>query len=220
MSNSDWLRLTIEDISAQNSEDQRTRLAMPPVLIIRPDEVPDSPPPATPVTRAPLQVTAEDLAAFEPAGDEVVGELEKLLFDLINAARHEHIPNWMSRGPLRWHPVLATAARQHSNDMLQRNYVSHNTPDGLNVSERLNRLAISYLACGENIGVVYGPASHGERGVREVHQAFMNQPRRLTNHRGNILNPVWTHVGIGVTYAPEGRLIVTENFITTLTKPA
>ena len=48
---------------------------------------------------------------------------------------------------------------------------------------------------------VYGPASHGERGVIEVQTAFMNQPRRLANHRGNILNPVWTHVGIGVAYA-------------------
>ena len=47
----------------------------------------------------------------------------------------------------------------------------------------------------------------------------MNQPRRLTNHRANILNPVWTHVGIGVAYAPEGQLIVTQNFIATLTKP-
>lgn len=220
MSNSDWLRLTIEDITAQNAQGQQTRLAIPPVLIIRPDDVPDIPPPAAVSERAPVRVTAEDLAAFEPAGEEVVGELERMLFDMINAARQEHIPNWMLRGPLRWHPGLAAAARQHSNDMLQRNYVSHNTPDGLNVSGRLNRVAVSYLACGENIGVVYGPASHGERGVQEVHQAFMNQPRRLTNHRGNILNPVWTHVGVGVAYAPEGRLFVTENFITTLTNPA
>lgn len=103
--------------------------------------------------------------------------------------------------------------------MLERRYVAHNTPEGLTVSQRLDRSGISYLACGENIGVIYGPASHGERGVNEVHMAFMNQPRRLTNHRGNILNPVWTHVGIGVAYAPEGQLIVTQNFIATFTKP-
>jgi uncharacterized protein YkwD len=41
----------------------------------------------------------------------------------------------------------------------------------------------------------------------------MSQPRSLTNHRGNLLNPIWTHVGIGVAYNPDGALVVTENFI-------
>jgi uncharacterized protein YkwD len=219
MSNSDWLRLTVEEI-ASDSAGQRTHLTIPPVLVIRPDDVPENPPAMTSGQRAPLQVTTEDIAAFEPAGEEVVGELERLMYSMINDARRDHLPDWLSRGPLRWHPILAATARQHSNDMLTRNYVGHNTPDGVNIGGRLNRASISYLACGENIGVIYGPASHGERGVHEVHRAFMNQPKRLTNHRGNILNPVWTHVGVGVTYAPEGRLIVTQNFITTLTKPA
>lgn len=220
MNESDWLRLTLEDIASQKDEGQGNRLAAPPVLIIRPDDVPEQSPPTSPAMRTSLQVTVEDVAAFEPAGEAVVSELEQLMLALINQARQEHLPNWMGRGSLRWHATLANAARQHSNDMLQRNFVSHNTPDGLNVSSRLNRAAISYLACGENIGVVYGPASHGPHGVQEVHRAFMNQPRRLTNHRGNILNPVWTHVGVGVAYAPEGRLIVTQNFIATLTNPA
>ena len=123
------------------------------------------------------------------------------------------------RGPLQWHPLLARTARLHANDMLERRYVAHITPEGTTVANRLDRQGISYLACGENIGVIYGPASHGERGIQEVQAAFMNQPRRLTNHRGNILNPVWTHVGIGIAYAPEGQLIVTQNFIATLTKP-
>ncbi len=48
----------------------------------------------------------------------------------------------------------------------------------------------------------------------------MNQPRRLTNHRGNVLNPVWTHVGIGVAYAPQGQLIVTQIYLTTLVSPS
>jgi uncharacterized protein YkwD len=167
-----------------------------------------------------IQITPDDVAAFEPAGPEVVGALEQLVWQLIIAARGEHMTKWLGREALHWHPALAATARRHATDMLNRRYVAHNTPEGLTVAQRLDRDGISYLACGENIGVVYGPASHGERGVREVHAAFMNQPRRLTNHRGNILNPVWTHVGVGVAYAPEGQLIVTQNFIATLTKPA
>lgn len=218
MNNSDWLRLTIEDIAAQNSGSEGSRLS-PTVLILRPEEIPEQPARPIPAAHHAVQVTAGDVAAFEPAGAEVVAELERLMFELVNEARHAHIPAWLHRGPLRWHPGLAAAARQHATDMLTRNYVSHQSPDGLHVGGRLNRANISYLACGENIGVIYGPASHGRQGLQEIHDAFMDQPRRLTNHRGNLLNPLWTHAGIGVAYAPEGRLIVTQNFITTLTNP-
>ncbi len=214
MTDEERLRLTTADIEAQNG-----RVTAPPVLAIRPEEIPDAPPtPATPARHL-LLITPEDVAAFEPAGEEVVGALEQVVFQLVNEARAEFIPGWMGRGPLRWHPALAATARRHAADMLERRYVAHTTPEGFTVAQRLNRDGISYLACGENIGVVYGPASRGERGVREVHAAFMNQPRRVSNHRGNILNPVWSHVGIGVAYAPEGQLIVTQNFIATLTKP-
>lgn len=214
MSDADPLRITADDIEAQKG-----LVMAPPVLTISLEELPDvSTLPAAPRSHT-LHVTAEDIAAFEPAGEEVVSALEQQVFQLVNQARGQHIPRWMGRGPLQWHPQLSAVARQHANDMLERRYVAHATPEGVTVANRLDRQRISYLACGENIGVVYGPASHGERGIQEVHTAFMNQPRRLTNHRANILNPVWTHVGIGVAYAPEGQLIVTENFIATLTKP-
>lgn len=208
------LQVTAEDIAAQAAN-----VTTPPVLTIGVEDLPANPPAYPVVRRHAIQITADDIAAFEPAGEEVVSRLEQLMYDLLVGARAEHMPRWLGRAQLKWHPILAQAARRHSNDMLLRNYVAHVTPEGINVAQRLDRLSISYLACGENIGVVYGPASHGDGGVHEIHNAFMNQPRRLTNHRGNILNPVWTHVGIGVAYAPEGRLIVTENFVSTLTNP-
>jgi uncharacterized protein YkwD len=214
MTDADRLRLTAEDIESQGD-----RVTAPPVLTIRPDDVPDVPPPPAIAPRHLLLITPEDVAAFEPAGEEVVAALEQVMYNLVNESRRERLPKWLGRGALHWHPALAAAARQHATDMLERRYVAHATPEGLTVAQRLDRGGISYLACGENIGVVYGPASHGERGVREVQTAFMDQPRRLTNHRGNVLNPVWTHVGIGVAYAPEGQLIVTQNFIATLTSP-
>ncbi len=215
MTEGDRLRVTAEDIELQSEA-----VTTPPVLSIRSEEVPDAPADPAVVARHLLSITPEDIAAFEPAGEEVVAVLEQLVFALVNEARLAHLPRWMGRGPLQHHPGLVTAARRHSTDMLARRYVAHVTPEGVTVAQRLERDGISYLACGENIGVVYGPASHGERGIREVHAAFMNQPRRPTNHRGNILNPVWTHLGVGVAYAPEGQLIVTQNFIATLTRPA
>ncbi len=214
MTDPNRLRLTAEDIAAHSG-----RITTPPVLTIGLADIPATAPPMG-EHRHGILITAADIAAFEPAGEAIIGPLEQQAFALVNAARAEHLPKWLGRGPLRWHAALAAVARQHSADMLQRRYVAHVTPEGINVSKRLDRASISFLACGENIGVVYGPASHGERGLIEVQTAFMNQPRRLTNHRGNILNPVWTHVGIGVAYSPEGQLIVTQNFVATLTNPA
>ena len=65
----------------------------------------------------------------------------------------------------------------------------------------------------DNIGVFYGDDALSLRAIKEIFDAFMNQPRSLTNHRGNILNPVWTHVGIGIAHNPAGSLVATQNFI-------
>jgi uncharacterized protein YkwD len=135
------------------------------------------------------------------------------MFNLVNAARQAHLPRWLSTSKLQWQPEIAAVARGHSADMLQRHYVAHTSLEGVTAAQRLEQYGIRYLACGENIGVVYGAASHSVQGIHDVHHAFMDQPRGLTNHRGNLLNPIWTHAGIGVAYHPSGSLIVTQNFI-------
>lgn len=40
----------------------------------------------------------------------------------------------------------------------------------------------------------------------------MNEPKFQHNHRGNILNPNYTHVGIGIVKAPDGYLYITQDF--------
>lgn len=204
---SDPLRLTDDDIAAAAPFP-----VLPPALVIGLDDVPTEAPAPRAGGHA-LQISAEDVAAFEPAGPEVLVELEQLMLELVRQARQEQLPRWMGRGDLHWHPGAAAVARGHAADMLRRRYVAHITPEGISAGQRLDRAGISYLACGENIGVVYGPASHGRAGVEEIHRAFMNQPRRLNNHRANVLNPVWTHVGIGAAYAPEGQLIIAQSFL-------
>ncbi len=97
--------------------------------------------------------------------------------------------------------------------MLKRQYVAHVSPEGVTAGQRLGRHGVRYVACGENIGVFYGDAALSARAIREIFDAFMNQPRSLTNHRGNILNPVWTHIGIGIAHNPAGSLVATQNFI-------
>ncbi|MFN2134740.1 MAG: CAP domain-containing protein [Candidatus Promineifilaceae bacterium] len=172
-----------------------------------------------PRTGAPLlRITEDDLLAAPPQYGNAPNliELETLMFGLVNSARQANLPRWLGGPNLRWHEELAAVARGHSLDMLRRGYVDHTTPEGIKVAKRIDQQRIGYLACGENIGVVYGAASHSEEGVYEIHRAFMNQPRRLANHRGNLLNPIWTHVGIGAAYDETGTLVLTQNFISKL----
>ena len=210
------LKLTAEDI-ARVREQTRTVPPAPPVLAILPADLPAEERPS-PVVGASLRITAVDLAAVPPQKSTApeLGELEMLMFGLVNSARQAHLPRWLGNPHLRWNDDLAAVARGHSLDMLKRHYVDHTSPEGVKVGRRIEQSGIRYMACGENIGVVYGVASHSSQGIYDIHNAFMNQPRRLTNHRGNLLNPIWTDVGIGVAYDAGGALFVTQNFIATL----
>ncbi len=215
----DWLQLTEEDLE-RATKLARSRPHTPGVLtindklVITGDDIAHVPPPPRPSSTI-LTITLDDLKAREPdfRPTDQITTLEQIMFVLVNEARTNALPGWLGTTKLRWHDGLAAVARGHSADMLRRQYVSHITPDGFSSAQRIERQGISYVACGENIGIVYGESSHTQQGVYDIHNAFMNQPRSLTNHRGNLLNPVWTHIGIGIAYNPDGALVVTQKFI-------
>jgi uncharacterized protein YkwD len=211
--NEDWLQLTDEDI-ARAYRLARRRSPTPEVVTVTLDDLPVE---APPLVTAPdvLTITQDDLRPGEPQGTTTADleELEKLMFDLTNRARGQHLPAWIGTATLLWHDGLAAVARGHSADMLRRQYVAHVSPEGMTAARRIDNYGLSYVACGENIGVVYGQAAHTSQAVHDIHNAFMNQPRSLTNHRGNVLNPIWTHIGIGIAYNPGGSLVATQKFI-------
>jgi len=211
---SERLQLTEEDIDRVLKQVQEIP-PTPEIIRINREDVPREPPAVQQSRSHILKVTEADLAPARPqsATDPNLTELETLMFGLVNSARQANLPRWLGGPNLRWHERLADVARGHSLDMIKRNYVEHTSLEGVKVAQRIERSNIRYMACGENIGVVYGAASHSDQGIYEIHKAFMEQPRRLTNHRGNLLNPIWSHVGIGVAYDPGGTLIVTQNFI-------
>lgn len=208
----DWLQLTEDDIERAHRL-LREEPATPDAITITSDDL--APKEEETGSGEPISITAEDLqpAQAQPQSEFSVSRLEQLMFHLLNGTRQHHLPGFVGTAKLVWQDDLAATARQHSADMVQRQYVAHVTPEGTTVAQRLRHNSISYLACGENIGIVYGVAAHSERGAYDIHNAFMKQPRSLTNHRGNLLNPIWTHVGIGIAYNPDGALVVTQNFI-------
>lgn len=168
-----------------------------------------------PIIPAAITVTLADLTAVapQPTTTPDLHELEQQLFRLVNSARSQHLMRWLGQKNLRWHTAAAAVARGHATDMLQRSYIDHAAPEGTTVTQRLQQANITFIACGENIGVVYGDAGRSQQGILDIHNAFMNQPKALTNHRGNVLNPLWTHAGIGIARSDSGTLIATQIFI-------
>lgn len=100
---------------------------------------------------------------------------------------------------LRENGLLSAASQEHSQDMVQRRYFEHTTPDGRDVRARLRAVGYSRgvsASTGENIAYGFGDASTPAAIVR----IWMNSP----SHRADILRPAFTEIGIGIaTGAPE-----------------
>ena len=92
-------------------------------------------------------------------------------------------------------PDLTSAARAHSQEMLDKDYATHESFNGESVRTRLARFGytfggFSYYAYGENIA--WGCGSYGSPG--SIFHWWMHS----RGHRGNILDKRYRQVGIGV----------------------
>ncbi|MDT8903693.1 CAP domain-containing protein [Anaeroselena agilis] len=115
---------------------------------------------------------------------------------LLNADRAAHgLP------PLRINPTLAVLARDYAQDMIDRGYFSHVSPEGEAFTDRLARYGVGFRSAGENLGV-NGSVAAAER-------MLMNSPA----HRDNILGKEYAEVGIGVRYAADGSVYVVQVFV-------
>ena len=154
-------------------------------------------------TAAPLVGLAPAVARADvlAAPLEVVLAQETAAIDLLNADRVAH-----GLAPLEFDPSLATVARWRSEDMASRGYFSHDI-GGYQVFQVLRDQGISYRVAGENLAYNYHPF---EETAARAERALMESP----THRDNILRPDYTHVGIGVAVAADGRYLYTQLFKT------
>ena len=140
--------------------------------------------------------------AAHAAVDVTAAELQ--LIDLLNADRSA-----AGLPPLAADPRLMDVARWRSEDMAALAYFSHdvgNVP-GRVVFDVLRAQGVRYRAAGENLARTSGSAEH-TAAVAEA--ALMESP----THRANILRPDYTHLGVGVAIAPDGRVLYTQLFKT------
>jgi len=115
---------------------------------------------------------------------------EKRVLELHNKARKK-------RGLKRLcvNPILTQAARAHTREMLNKDYLSHNSFNGETAAKRLERFGYTsdgytYYATGENIAC--GCGSYGA--PDNIFKWWMHS----TGHRSNILKKRFREVGISV----------------------
>lgn len=150
--------------------------------------------------------------------------LEARIHALINKERQKH---GLSR--LAWDDRLGRVARGHSRDMAERNYFSHDSPEGHDFSYRYREGGYSCAVRGQGViytgaenilqnnlynsattvnGVAYYDWNSEEELAETTVQGWMNS----AGHRKNILTPYWEREGIGIFVAPDDKVYITQNF--------
>ncbi|MFQ5572674.1 MAG: CAP domain-containing protein, partial [Nitrosopumilaceae archaeon] len=114
-----------------------------------------------------------------------------------------------------WSSTIAEIAKKHSQDMSERNYLSHISPEGNDVADRYEQANFvckrelsngDILKGGENLAEVSFPDELTGVGSRIV-QSWMESP----SHRANLLFDAYGKEGIGIVISGD-VMYITQNF--------
>lgn len=112
--------------------------------------------------------------------------------DILEASNTYRVKNGFPK--LTPHPALMSAASSHSAEMVELNYFSHTspTPQKAKVLDRIKLAGLSPQSVAENIygSTGFTPAIM----VGECLKSWIES----SGHRANMLNPKYTHIGVGV----------------------
>lgn len=108
--------------------------------------------------------------------------IETDILNLTNQDRQkENLPK------LTMNSILSESALSKANDMLNKDYFAHYSPDGTTPWDWVDRDDYSYIFIGENLGMNFTTAE-------SVHRALMNSP----THRHNIMSAKYQDMGVAV----------------------
>lgn len=125
-----------------------------------------------------------------------VGSEEQEMLKLVNEERAAAGLN-----PLKMDPKLVEIARMKSQDMILKNYFSHTSPTYGDPFTMMKDYGVQFGYAGENLA--------GNPSMQNAHRDLMNSP----GHRANILNPNYTHIGIGIVEGGAYGKMFTQLFI-------
>jgi hypothetical protein len=143
--------------------------------------------------------------------------LEQLSLERINRARlrpgaeaaaagiaiDEGVPGQLDttpKPPVALNARLNDSARQHSQDMIARNYFAHDTPEGLSPFDRMTNAGYVYTAAGENLAWRGTTGTLNEAGTVEQQHVdlFVDSDIADRGHRVTMLNDAYREIGIGI----------------------
>jgi uncharacterized protein YkwD len=146
----------------------------------------------TDVTVSTEQLQATGTNALNPS---VLEALDRYALSLVNQSRQSQ-----QRAPLRLDPLLKRAAQNHAEDMAQRNYFQHTSPEGTSPTKRYAAVG-GQGGAGENIVFIEGISSYIKliTVANLLHQIWLKSP----HHRDNLLTERYRWFGYG--YAVDSR---------------
>ena len=203
-----------------------------PTPTLSPTPVPTSAPtptitPTPTYTPTPTSTPSPTVTPTSTSTPEIdVRQLEDLTHELINAQRVMH-----GFDPLEHVEAIRLIARGHSEDMASRDYFSHDSPEGLDPTDRGRRAGYdcfkdygSYFTLGLAENIHQGWLFAGYRTVNgrttpydlysaeEIAQnaveGWMNSP----GHRQIILDSSYDRAGMGIAITDDGKVYFTQNF--------
>lgn len=122
---------------------------------------------------------------------------EQAALDLTNKEREAaKVP------PLKFHPTLYKAAREHSENMAKQNKLDHSL-DGVSFVDRMTATKYPGRGYGENIA-----CGNPEMSAKEAVAVWMNSPP----HKENLLKEAFGEVGIARAVARDGTVYWTQVF--------
>lgn len=130
-----------------------------------------------------------------------LGQLQQMALALANRDRTQH-----GRSPLQSDALLSAAAQRHAEDMLQRHYFSHYSPEGRTPSDRFAAVGGRQDAA-ENIMMMQGSSRVGYNKIAYFEDQWMHS----SGHRQNLLNSKYGRFGYGIA-SSGGRVFAVQLF--------
>lgn len=140
-------------------------------------------------------------APIFPSLDDATS-IERRAFAATNAMRLQN-----GSAPLAWDSDLCRMARLHSENMARLKFFSHETPEGSRLRDRAHAAGVlHWRVIGENIAYNQGCDDPGRFAV----ERWMSS----SGHRANLLHRGFQASAVGSFVAADGRIYITEIFIT------
>ena len=134
--------------------------------------------------------TVEQISVSDPVNCTASEtRIQQRMLELFNDARAQArscgLEDFAATGPLSLNDSLAAAAKAHSDDMAENNFLSHTGSDGSSVADRVSAQGYSWRTVGENIAA-------GRDDAEETLEDWLDSP----GHCSNIMNPAFVEMAV------------------------